>query len=107
IFTDPQVAVVGDTEGGISARWDLTATPRLSTYERPRKDGFIKVVADPEKRVLIGAVGVGPEAGEWLQPLTHAIRAETPIEVLLDVIPPYPTFAEGVFYALRELNLDL
>jgi pyruvate/2-oxoglutarate dehydrogenase complex dihydrolipoamide dehydrogenase (E3) component len=107
IFTDPQVAMVGDTEGGVAATWDLRSVPRLSTYERPKRPGFIKVVADPDRRVLKGAVAVGPESGEWLQQLTLAIRAETPIEVLLDVIPPYPTFSEGVFLALRELNLDL
>jgi pyruvate/2-oxoglutarate dehydrogenase complex dihydrolipoamide dehydrogenase (E3) component len=107
IFTDPQVAMVGDTEGGVSSTWDLQSVPRLSTYERPKRNGFVKVVADPERRVLKGAVAVGPEAGEWLQQLTLAIRAETPIEVLLDVIQPYPTFSEGVFWALRELNLDL
>jgi len=107
IFTDPQVAMVGDTDGGVSSTWDLRSVPRLSTYERPKRPGFIKVVADPERRVLKGAVAVGPESGEWLQQLTLAIRAETPIEVLLDVIQPYPTFSEGVFLALRELNLDL
>ena len=107
IFTDPQVAMVGDTEGGISSRWELTSVSRLSTYERPKRPGFVKVVADPERRVLKGAVAVGPEAGEWLQQLTLAIRAETPIEVLLDVIQPFPTFSEGIFLALRELNLDL
>jgi dihydrolipoamide dehydrogenase len=107
IFTDPQVAMVGDTSGGVSATWQLTAVPRLSTYQRPKEHGFIKVVADPERKVLTGAVAVGPESGEWLQQLTYAIRAELPIDVLLDVIPPYPTFSEGVFYAIRELNLDL
>jgi pyruvate/2-oxoglutarate dehydrogenase complex dihydrolipoamide dehydrogenase (E3) component len=107
IFTDPQVAMVGNTEGGVSSTWQLTSVPRLSTYERPKRPGFVKVVADPERRVLTGAVAVGPESGEWLQQLTLAIRAETPIEVLLDVIQPYPTFSEGVFLALRELNLDL
>jgi pyruvate/2-oxoglutarate dehydrogenase complex dihydrolipoamide dehydrogenase (E3) component len=107
IFTDPQVATVGDTSGGVSSTWQLTSVPRLSTYERPKRPGFVKVVADPERRVLTGAVAVGPESGEWLQQLTLAIRAETPIEVLLDVIQPYPTFSEGVFLALRELNLDL
>ena len=107
IFTDPQVAMVGDTEGGVSATWDIQSVPRLSTYERPKSKGFIKVVADPERRVIKGAVAAGPESGEWLQQLTLAIRAETPIEVLLDVIQPYPTFSEGVFWALRELNLDL
>ncbi|MDX6512450.1 MAG: hypothetical protein QOE36_1954, partial [Gaiellaceae bacterium] len=91
---------------GHTARWELTSTPRLSTYERPKRPGFVKVAADPERRVLTGAVAVGPEAGEWLQQLTLAIRAEVPIETLLDVIPPYPTFSEAVFLALRELNLD-
>jgi pyruvate/2-oxoglutarate dehydrogenase complex dihydrolipoamide dehydrogenase (E3) component len=107
IFTDPQIAMVGDTKGGLSATWDLQSVPRLSTYERPKRPGFVKVVADPARRVLKGAVAAGPESGEWLQQLTLAIRAETPIEVLLDVIQPYPTFSEGVFLALRELNLDL
>jgi pyruvate/2-oxoglutarate dehydrogenase complex dihydrolipoamide dehydrogenase (E3) component len=107
IFTDPQIATVGDTEGGVSATWDITHVPRLSTYERPKRPGFIKVVADAERRVLKGAVAAGPDSGEWLQQLTLAIRAETPIDVLLDVIQPYPTFSEGVFLALRELNLDL
>ncbi|HVV57458.1 MAG TPA: NAD(P)/FAD-dependent oxidoreductase [Gaiellaceae bacterium] len=107
VFTDPQVATVGRLDGGVTSRWELTSVPRLSTYERPKRTGFVKVVADPERRVLTGAVAVGPEAGEWLQPLTLAIRAETPIDVLLDVIPPYPSFGEGVFLALRELNLDL
>jgi pyruvate/2-oxoglutarate dehydrogenase complex dihydrolipoamide dehydrogenase (E3) component len=105
IFTDPQVATVGSLDGRV-ARWELTSTPRLSTYERPKRAGFVKVAADPERLVLNGAVAVGPEAGEWLQQLTLAIRAEVPIDTLLDVIPPYPTFSEAVFLALRELDLD-
>jgi pyruvate/2-oxoglutarate dehydrogenase complex dihydrolipoamide dehydrogenase (E3) component len=107
IFTDPQVATVGTLDGGRISTWQLTSTPRLSTYERPKRAGFVKIAADPERRVLTGAVAVGPEAGEWLQQLTLAIRAETPIEVLLDVIQPYPTFSEAVFLALRGLDLDL
>ena len=107
IFTDPQVATVGDTTGGVSSTWQLQSVARLATYERPKRPGFVKVVADPGRRVLKGAVAVGPEAGEWLQQLTLAIRAETPIDVLLDVIQPYPTFSEGIFLALRGLDLDL
>jgi pyruvate/2-oxoglutarate dehydrogenase complex dihydrolipoamide dehydrogenase (E3) component len=105
VFTDPQVATVGSLDGH-AARWELTSTPRLSTYERPKRTGFIKVAADRDRRILTGAVAVGPEAGEWLQQLTLAIRAEVPVETLLDVIPPYPTFSEAVFLALRELNFD-
>jgi pyruvate/2-oxoglutarate dehydrogenase complex dihydrolipoamide dehydrogenase (E3) component len=103
VFTDPEVATVGKTEG-VSARWELTATPRLSTYERPKRDGFVRLFADPKERVLVGAVAVGPQAAEWLGQLTLAVRAATPIDVLLDTIQPYPTFSEAIFLALRELE---
>jgi pyruvate/2-oxoglutarate dehydrogenase complex dihydrolipoamide dehydrogenase (E3) component len=106
-FTDPQVATVGTTEGDgvVSARWEMESTPRASTYERPKRPGFVKVVADPKRGVLVGAVAVAPESGEWLQQLTLAVRAEVPIDVLLDTIQPYPTFSEAVFFAVRELPL--
>ena len=106
IFTDPEVASVGRTDGGdpVSARVPLSSLPRLSTYERPKRDGFVRVFADPRQRVLIGAVCVGPQAAEWLGQFTLAIRAEVKVETLLDTIQPYPTFSEGVFYALQELQ---
>jgi dihydrolipoamide dehydrogenase len=105
IFTDPEVATVGRTEGDglVSARWELTSTPRLSTYERPKRDGFVRVFADPVERVLVGAVAVGPQATEWLGQLTLAVRSATPVDVLIDTIQPYPTFSEAIFFALREL----
>src|SRR5204862_791358 len=65
IFTDPQVATVGDTDSGVSAVWSLQAVPRLSTYERPTRAGSIKVVADAQRRVRKAARAVGPESGEW------------------------------------------
>jgi pyruvate/2-oxoglutarate dehydrogenase complex dihydrolipoamide dehydrogenase (E3) component len=102
IFTDPEVATVGAAEG-VSARWDLTATSRSSTYERPKRDGFVRLFADPGERVLVGAVAVGPQATEWLGQLTLAVRAKTPIDVMLDTIQPFPTFSEGIFWALRDL----
>jgi pyruvate/2-oxoglutarate dehydrogenase complex dihydrolipoamide dehydrogenase (E3) component len=109
IFTDPEVATVGRTEddGLVSARISLTSLPRLTTYERPKREGFIRVFADPRRRVLVGAVSVGPQAAEWLGQFTLAIRAEVPVETLVDTIQPYPTFSEGVFYALQELQVSL
>jgi pyruvate/2-oxoglutarate dehydrogenase complex dihydrolipoamide dehydrogenase (E3) component len=56
---------------------------------------------------LTGAHALGPEAGEWLQQVTVAIRARTPLPVLLDVIQPFPTFSEAVFQALRELDAQV
>ena len=76
-------------------------------YERPRRPGFVKLAADRARRVLVGAVAVGPEAGEWLGQLTLAVRAAIPVDVLLDTIQPYPTFSEAIFNALRELEPKL
>jgi pyruvate/2-oxoglutarate dehydrogenase complex dihydrolipoamide dehydrogenase (E3) component len=108
VFTDPQIGTVGMTEGD-----DLVTTSykveggRLSTYERPKRAGLVKLAADPVRRVLVGAVTVGPEAGEWLGQLTLAVRAEVPLGVLLDTIQPYPTFSESIFNALRDLESAL
>jgi pyruvate/2-oxoglutarate dehydrogenase complex dihydrolipoamide dehydrogenase (E3) component len=107
VFTDPQVASVGDTsgKGAVIGKWDITRVSRTATYQKPKRPGFVKLFADPERQVLVGAVVVGPEAGEWLGQLTLAIRAEVPVEVLRDTIQPFPTFSEAIFFALRELDL--
>ena len=104
-FTDPQVASVGDTSGEGAVIGERGSVARLSTYERPKRPGFLKVFADPGRRVLVGAVAVGPEAGEWLGQLTLAIRAEVSVDVVLDTIQPYPTFSEAVQFAVRDLGL--
>jgi pyruvate/2-oxoglutarate dehydrogenase complex dihydrolipoamide dehydrogenase (E3) component len=107
VFTDPQVASVGDTsgKGAVSGTWDITKVSRTSTYQKPKRPGYVKVFADPRRNVLVGAVVVAPEAGEWLGQLTLAVRAEVPVDVLRDTIQPFPTFSEAIFFALRELDL--
>jgi pyruvate/2-oxoglutarate dehydrogenase complex dihydrolipoamide dehydrogenase (E3) component len=109
VFTDPEVGTVGRTDGDglVSARIELDSVPRLSTYEKPARPGFVRLFADPGNDVLVGAVCVGPQAAEWLGQLTLAIRAEVPLETLLDTIQPYPTFSEGVFFALQALDSAL
>jgi pyruvate/2-oxoglutarate dehydrogenase complex dihydrolipoamide dehydrogenase (E3) component len=106
-FTDPQVAAVGAPggDGLVESEWRIERTSRTSTYERPKRPGFVRVFADPERGILKGAVAVGPEAGEWLGQLTLAVRAEVPVETLRDVIQPYPTFSEAVGFAYRDLPL--
>jgi pyruvate/2-oxoglutarate dehydrogenase complex dihydrolipoamide dehydrogenase (E3) component len=107
IFTDPQVASVGDTtgEGAVVATWRTDSVARAATYHRPKRAGFVKLFADPQRRVLVGGVVVAPEAGEWLGQLTLAVRAEVPIGVLRDTIQPFPTFSEAIFFAARELDV--
>ncbi len=105
VFTDPQIATVGSMEGDgvVTARYEV-AGGRLSTYERPKRPGFVKLAAERHRGVLVGAVAAGPEAGEWLGQLTLAVRADVPVDVLLDTIQPYPTFSEAIFSALQELE---
>ena len=107
IFTDPQVASTGDTsgEGAVTSSWRLESVSRTSTFQRPKRPGLVKLYADPERRVLVGATAVGPEAGEWIGQLTLAIRAEVPVDVLRDTIQPFPTFSEAVYFAARDLAL--
>lgn len=107
IFTDPQVAAVGETQGDgiVSASWSIEKVSRASTFQDPKARGFVKLFADPKRRVLVGAVAVGPEAGEWLGQLTIAIRAQVPVEILRDTIQPFPTFSETIHFAARELDL--
>ena len=59
------------------------------------------LLSDGER--LTGACALGPEAGEWLQQATLAIRAEVPIPVLRDTIQPFPTFSEAFVNALTDL----
>jgi pyruvate/2-oxoglutarate dehydrogenase complex dihydrolipoamide dehydrogenase (E3) component len=103
VFTDPEVAAVGDPEGDRRGTAQLAAVARTATYTRRYADkpGFLTLVAAGDK--LVGAYAVGPEAGEWLQQATLAIRAEVPIDVLRDTIQPFPTFSEAFVTALSEL----
>jgi pyruvate/2-oxoglutarate dehydrogenase complex dihydrolipoamide dehydrogenase (E3) component len=104
VFTDPQVAAVGEAEGSVSATVSLAGVARTATYTRAydTKPGFMTIVSDGER--LTGAYAVGPEAGEWLQQATLAIRARVPLDVFDDVIQPFPTFSEVFLHALQELG---
>jgi pyruvate/2-oxoglutarate dehydrogenase complex dihydrolipoamide dehydrogenase (E3) component len=104
VFTDPQAAAVGETEGPLTATVSLAEVPRTATYTRAydTKPGFMTLVSDGDR--LTGAYAVGPEAGEWLQQATLAIRSRVPLAVFEDVIQPFPTFSEVFLHALQELK---
>jgi len=103
-FTDPQAAAVGDAEGPVTATVQLSGVARTATYTRgyDTEPGFLTLVSDGQR--LTGAYALGPEAGEWLQQATLAIRARVPLDVLEDVIQPFPTFSEAFLHALLELR---
>jgi pyruvate/2-oxoglutarate dehydrogenase complex dihydrolipoamide dehydrogenase (E3) component len=103
VFTDPQGAAVGEADGPLTATAPLAEVPRTSTYTRAydTKPGFMTLVSDGER--ITGAYAVGPEAGEWLQQATVAIRARVPLQLMADVIQPFPTFSEVFLHVLQEL----
>jgi pyruvate/2-oxoglutarate dehydrogenase complex dihydrolipoamide dehydrogenase (E3) component len=107
VFTDPQAAAVGAIEARFSGTARLSEIPKTETYTRAyaESNGFLTLLADQER--LTGAYALGPEAGEWLQQATLAIRARVPIEVLRDTIQPFPTFSEIYVEALKALRAQI
>lgn len=107
VFTDPQAASVGATDARFSATTALTGVARTATYTRAYADsnGFLTLLSDGHR--LTGAYALGPEAGEWLQQATLAIRAHVPLEVLTDTIQPFPTFSEVFASALKALRSSI
>ncbi len=103
VFTDPQVAAVGEAEGAVMATVPISEVPRTATYTRAyaERPGFLTLVSDGHR--LTGAYAVGPDAGEWMQQATLAVRARVPIEVMNDTIQPFPTFSEIFYFAITEL----
>jgi pyruvate/2-oxoglutarate dehydrogenase complex dihydrolipoamide dehydrogenase (E3) component len=104
VFTDPQAAAVGAMEGERTGTVAMSAVARTATYTRAYAEhpGFLTLVADGDR--LTGAYALGPEAGEWLQQATLAIRAGVPLSVMRDTIQPFPAFSEAFVDALAALG---
>jgi pyruvate/2-oxoglutarate dehydrogenase complex dihydrolipoamide dehydrogenase (E3) component len=108
-FTDPEVASVGLSEAAARQRGiDVvvaSADPAQAVrgYIHDFHGGALKLVADRERRVLIGATLVTPRAGEILGELVLAIKLGTPLNTLADVIHPFPAFNRMLGESLGEL----
>jgi pyruvate/2-oxoglutarate dehydrogenase complex dihydrolipoamide dehydrogenase (E3) component len=107
VYTDPQAASVGSAEANFSATIPMTEVAKTSTYNHDyaKSNGFMTLLSDGER--LTGAYALGPEAGEWMQQATLAIRAKVPLDVMRDTIQPFPTFSEIYVAALKELRKQI
>jgi dihydrolipoamide dehydrogenase len=107
VYTDPQAAAVGTSEAEHSATAPVSGVAKTETYTRAyaESNGFLTLLSDGER--LTGAYALGPEAGEWLQQATLAIRARVPLDVLRDTIQPFPTFSEIYVAALKALRAEI
>ncbi len=106
-YTDPQAGAVGATEAEFSASVLLSEVAKTATYTHAYAEcsGFLTLLSDGER--LTGAYALGPEAGEWLQQATLAIRARVPLDVLRDTIQPFPSFSEIHAAALKALRREI
>ncbi|HEX4009708.1 MAG TPA: NAD(P)/FAD-dependent oxidoreductase [Solirubrobacteraceae bacterium] len=103
-YTDPQAASVGASEDRFSGTAPLSEVAKTATYTHAyaQSNGFLTLLSDGHR--VTGAYGLGPEAGEWMQQVTLAIRAQVPLEVLNDTIQPFPSFSEIVAAATKALR---
>jgi pyruvate/2-oxoglutarate dehydrogenase complex dihydrolipoamide dehydrogenase (E3) component len=110
-FTDPEVGAVGLTEAdartaGIDVAVGAAAVPSSARgwIHKAGNDGIIKLVADRDRGVLVGATSAGPVGGEVLGHLALAVHARVPLATLRTMIYAYPTFHRGIEDALRDLD---
>jgi len=106
-YTDPQAAAVGALEAPYSGTALLSEVPKTATYTHAwaQSNGFMTLLSDGER--LTGAYALGPEAGEWMQQATLAIRARVPLEVLADTIQPFPSFSGIYDSAVMDLRMQI
>jgi pyruvate/2-oxoglutarate dehydrogenase complex dihydrolipoamide dehydrogenase (E3) component len=109
-FLDPEIGAVGLTEAqarerGITVHTGTSRTPQSARgwIHKAGNDGFIKLVVDADRGILVGATSAGPAGGEVLGALSVAVHAEVPIERLRHMIYAYPTFHRGISDALSSL----
>jgi pyruvate/2-oxoglutarate dehydrogenase complex dihydrolipoamide dehydrogenase (E3) component len=110
-FTDPEIGAVGLTEAQARDRLDhvqigMAQLPSSARgwIHKAGNDGFIKLVADAGRGVLVGATSAGPAGGEVLSMLTLAVHAAIPVQRLREMIYAYPTFHRAVADALAQLE---
>jgi pyruvate/2-oxoglutarate dehydrogenase complex dihydrolipoamide dehydrogenase (E3) component len=110
-FTDPEIGAVGLTEAqarerGITVRTSRSDLPSSARgwIHKAGNDGFIKLVADADRGVLVGATSAGPNGGEVLSGLVVAVHAEVPLRTLRGMMYAYPTLHRAIEPAVRDLT---
>jgi pyruvate/2-oxoglutarate dehydrogenase complex dihydrolipoamide dehydrogenase (E3) component len=114
IFTDPQVAAVGLTlraalDRGVEARaYDVPSSGAAgAAFHGNGTPGTARIVVDERHSVIVGATFTGTEVADWLQAATIAIVSKTPVELLWQAVPPFPTRSEIWLKLLERREAEL
>jgi pyruvate/2-oxoglutarate dehydrogenase complex dihydrolipoamide dehydrogenase (E3) component len=110
-FTEPEIGSVGLTEkqardAGLAVHVGTAQIPTSTRgwIHKIGNEGFIKLVEDADRGVLVGATSAGPTGGEVLSALTVAVHAEVPTATLRSMIYAYPTFHRAIEDAVKDLQ---
>lgn len=108
-FIDPEIASVGMSEADCLKR-DLavtTAVAPINIVARANIDdvqeGFVKVIADKKRKVLLGATVAAPHAGEVIHELALAIQHGLTAGQVAATLHAFPTWSEAVRVACAKL----
>ncbi len=113
VFTDPEIGSVGITEAqakeqGLDVEIAVKRTPyTFRGWLDMAMTGAIKVIADRESGVLLGASASGPRASEILGLLTFAVHTKAKLDDLRSMIYAFPTFYGGVGEAIGVYALGV
>ncbi|AOT03442.1 dihydrolipoyl dehydrogenase family protein [Arthrobacter sp. U41] len=111
VFTDPELANVGRTvqqaerDGFRASSVELPIQVAGSSLHAERYEGWVQLVVDEDRRVLLGATFAGPDVAELLHAATIAIVGEVPLDRLWHAVPSYPTISEVWLRLLEEYGL--
>jgi dihydrolipoamide dehydrogenase len=102
VYTDPEVAAVGLTEGDAEAaghetavgEFRLGASGRALTETRPA--GLVRVVADADTGAVLGGAAVGPDASELIAELALALNVGATLADLAGTVHVHPTLSEAI-----------
>jgi pyruvate/2-oxoglutarate dehydrogenase complex dihydrolipoamide dehydrogenase (E3) component len=113
VFTDPQIASVGLTEKRAHVRNVPYLTAKYPFNDHGKslimetKDGFVKLLAEPQTGEIIGGACVGPVGGELIHEIIAAMHKRMTVHELAAMPHYHPTLAEIWSYPAEELAAQL
>jgi len=102
VFTDPQVAGVGLDERQAAELGMVVDSRTLPLDQVPRSlaardtRGFVQLIRDPERDILVGGRVLAPEGSELLMEIALAIRYQIPVRELARSFHAYLTLSEAI-----------
>lgn len=113
VFSDPQIAIVGESHHELTARHASFETGEASFDDQgrsrvmARNSGLIRVYGERHTGRFLGAEMIGPAAEHIGHLLAWAVQHELTVQQMLDSPFYHPVVEEGVRTALRQLNRHL